>query len=536
MYKFLVLWFTGHLTTPVYSYDGRPGSTTSGSRSQKGSVTGSHWLDASVLSDRAGLILTDTTARLSISSVKLTDAGFYKCRVDFRRQATKTTRMALEVIGKSTSTGRFYLYGWVSLNGCVNHRRESQLTTVGGASREGSAGVGEAVEPPRAVSVTEGARQGVTGVLGPYSIGSVTTVTCTASNGLPSPKVIWYYNDVLLDDQMDEIIEEDEEGPLAARDLQLTQNIPTKHRGNTLTNRNMDNIQGENTLSEPNMDNKQVTGDFPARQMDVGDGGGAKPTKDLGDEHKDGIEFPVSVSTKFKNDKNTINKFIGGYPQNAKVSAMFEKRTPQTLAASSASEDDTRSPSYSHLKSDDGIPPTINRYGDGEYDPEMMSDSYEELISTFHHTELDDDYYDDESKGEDKGFRYGGHTFAPGVDFGAHMFMLDQKQLSQKTIPSINAENHETQTSETMKAPREKQHHGFKVPDDEDHFAVGHKRPKIGHKTAAEIGIFRNTVKLGPFSRADLKSVLRCEAFNSNLTAPVTASFVIDMNRTYRYW
>lgn len=45
---------------------------------------------------------------------------------------------------------------------------------------------------------------------------------------------------------------------------------------------------------------------------------------------------------------------------------------------------------------------------------------------------------------------------------------------------------------------------------------------------------FRNTVKLGPFSRADLKSVLKCKAFNSNLTSPITAAFTIDMNREYR--
>ena len=41
---------------------------------------------------------------------------------------------------------------------------------------------------------------------------------------------------------------------------------------------------------------------------------------------------------------------------------------------------------------------------------------------------------------------------------------------------------------------------------------------------------YRNTVRLGPFSRADLKSVVRCEASNSNLTTPLSASFVIDMN------
>jgi len=74
------------------SYDGRPGSPDTAS--------GSHWLDSTVLSDRAGLILSETTAKLSISPVSEKDKGLYKCRVDFRKQATKTTRVKLEVIGE----------------------------------------------------------------------------------------------------------------------------------------------------------------------------------------------------------------------------------------------------------------------------------------------------------------------------------------------------------------------------------------------------------------------------------------------------
>lgn len=78
------------------SYDGRPGSPSSMASDKRGS----HWLDTSVLSDRAGLILTDTSARLSISPVHMSDAGLYKCRVDFRRQPTKTTRIVLQVISE----------------------------------------------------------------------------------------------------------------------------------------------------------------------------------------------------------------------------------------------------------------------------------------------------------------------------------------------------------------------------------------------------------------------------------------------------
>ena len=79
-----------HIFPP--SYDGRPSS--------QDSPSGSHWLDSTVLSDRAGLILTENFARLSISPVHESDKGLYKCRVDFRKQATKTTRVKLEVIGQ----------------------------------------------------------------------------------------------------------------------------------------------------------------------------------------------------------------------------------------------------------------------------------------------------------------------------------------------------------------------------------------------------------------------------------------------------
>lgn len=72
---------------PSNSYDMRPGAL------------GAHWVDETVLGTRASLDVASSPARLRLTDIKAADAGLYKCRVDFRRQPTKTTRVSLAVIG-----------------------------------------------------------------------------------------------------------------------------------------------------------------------------------------------------------------------------------------------------------------------------------------------------------------------------------------------------------------------------------------------------------------------------------------------------
>ena len=60
-----------------------------------------HWMDETVLGNRAKLNMSNNPAKLTLHSVSAHDAGFYKCRVDFSRQPTKTTRINLHVIGKT---------------------------------------------------------------------------------------------------------------------------------------------------------------------------------------------------------------------------------------------------------------------------------------------------------------------------------------------------------------------------------------------------------------------------------------------------
>ena len=56
-------------------------------------------MDETVLGDRARLNISHNPAQLHLKPVFAEDAGFYKCRVDFSRHPTKTTRVHLHVIG-----------------------------------------------------------------------------------------------------------------------------------------------------------------------------------------------------------------------------------------------------------------------------------------------------------------------------------------------------------------------------------------------------------------------------------------------------
>ncbi|XP_068217398.1 nephrin-like isoform X2 [Palaemon carinicauda] len=86
---FLILWFRDNLTTPIYRFDDR--SLARGGKS--------HWFDEDKLGMRAVLDVTASSAHLRLTSLHMSDQGFYKCRVDFKLQPTKTTRVSLNVVG-----------------------------------------------------------------------------------------------------------------------------------------------------------------------------------------------------------------------------------------------------------------------------------------------------------------------------------------------------------------------------------------------------------------------------------------------------
>ncbi|KAK3860145.1 hypothetical protein Pcinc_033786 [Petrolisthes cinctipes] len=109
---FLILWFKDNLTTPIYNYDLRPGAVRK------------RWEDETVLGSRSVLDVSQSPAHLNLKDVKASDAGRYRCRVDFRTQPTKTTRVELRVIVPPGSV-------WVVWEGRA-------VTSVVGPYREGS--------------------------------------------------------------------------------------------------------------------------------------------------------------------------------------------------------------------------------------------------------------------------------------------------------------------------------------------------------------------------------------------------------------
>ncbi|XP_068232123.1 cell adhesion molecule 2-like [Palaemon carinicauda] len=124
-----------------------------------------HWSDIKVLGSRATLEVTTSPALLRLTSVRDGDQGLYKCRVDFKLQPTKTTRVNLTV-----------------------------------------------VTPPESVSVIihkkDGPSTRVTNIVGPYTEGDILKLTCIAHGGKPRPSVVWFEDTHLLDSHMES---EDEE-------------------------------------------------------------------------------------------------------------------------------------------------------------------------------------------------------------------------------------------------------------------------------------------------------------------------------------
>lgn len=141
----LLLWFKDGLTTPIYRYDSR----------RQGQAE--HRSDTGALGARVSLDVTLDPAVLRVASLTVKDEALYFCRVDFRMQPTKTTRVSLTVVVPPTGVSVF----------------------VGGSS------------------------QPVSSVVGPYQEGAVVELTCVAQGGKPRPAVVWYKDSELLDDIME---------------------------------------------------------------------------------------------------------------------------------------------------------------------------------------------------------------------------------------------------------------------------------------------------------------------------------------------
>nr|XP_027212397.1 uncharacterized protein LOC113805569 [Penaeus vannamei] len=111
----LILWYKENIKETIYSYDGRtPGNER-------------HWAPRRALGGALNLTLPATPlarpqlAFLTIAHVHETDAGLYRCRVDFRRGRSVNTTPPAKVIGGCWRVLRSSASVWVLwTNGCAD--------------------------------------------------------------------------------------------------------------------------------------------------------------------------------------------------------------------------------------------------------------------------------------------------------------------------------------------------------------------------------------------------------------------------------
>ncbi|XP_054168954.1 uncharacterized protein LOC128966165 [Oppia nitens] len=131
----LILWFRGDAETALYSLDARKAN----------GIQRAKHLVSDDLSSRAYIDITSKPTALVVDSVKATDMGEYKCRIDFRKGRTQYRTVHLDVI-----------------------------------------------VPPKEVIIMDEYGQRLRDPVGPFNEGAHLTIICEAEGGKPRPSVVWY--------------------------------------------------------------------------------------------------------------------------------------------------------------------------------------------------------------------------------------------------------------------------------------------------------------------------------------------------------
>ncbi|XP_046809402.1 uncharacterized protein LOC111683162 [Lucilia cuprina] len=140
----LVIWYRQGNVKPIYTFDARGRSL----------HQGIPWADENVFKNKAHFYYDSNPPALRIKNIQISDAGLYKCRVDFHKSPTRNWRINVTVLVPPT-----------------------QLTILdhqGAAVRDQTAG--------------------------PYLEGDSINLTCLSSGGIPPPRVSWWREHALVDD------------------------------------------------------------------------------------------------------------------------------------------------------------------------------------------------------------------------------------------------------------------------------------------------------------------------------------------------
>lgn len=145
---YMILWYKDGHSKPIFSFDvrGRPLSKAV------------QWADPHLLGPRAYFVTVSKPASLTMDSVRLEDAGIYRCRVDFKTSPTRNFAINLTVI-----------------------------------------------VPPHQLIIYDKVGRSVSDVIGPLEESSELVLTCEVRGGSPIPTVSWFVNDRLVGGQVEQV-------------------------------------------------------------------------------------------------------------------------------------------------------------------------------------------------------------------------------------------------------------------------------------------------------------------------------------------